>query len=96
MSKEQQPFDPASADIPALERGAKSLRVVFWFVSVVSYPFFIALLLVDHVPIGAAILFVSWLVAVPFLRWAFVHMPSRQLSEARAAQGITATTAFGR
>jgi hypothetical protein len=95
MSKAQTPFDPETVDIPELEHGVKSLRFVFWFVSVFSYPFFITLLLVDHVMIGAAFLAVSWLVAVPFLRWACVRVPSRRLAEARVAQGLAATSAFG-
>jgi hypothetical protein len=48
----------------------------------------------DSVWIGVVILIVSWLVAVPFLRWACVQTPSRRLSEARAAQGVTAVSAF--
>jgi hypothetical protein len=96
MSNEPAPFDPETADIPELERGAKSLRFVFWFVSTVSYPFVILLLAVSQVWIGVAILAVSWLVSVPFLRRALVQAPSRRLSEARAAQGVAAVSAFGR
>lgn len=95
MSNAQTPFDPKAVDILELERGAKSLRFVFWFVSAVSYPFFILLLAVDQVWIGVAILAVSWLVGVPFLRRALVQTPSQRLSEAREAQGVTATSAFG-
>ncbi len=96
MSNERTPFDPETVDIPELERGVKSLRFVFWFVSTVSYPLFIVLCLATGVWIGAAILAASWLVAVPFLRWACVQTPSQRLAEARAAQGVTASSAFGR
>jgi len=95
MSKAQTPFDPKTVDIPELERGAKSLRFAFWFVSVFSYPFIIVLSAVLHVWIGVAILGVSWLVGVPFLRWALVQTPSQRLAEAREAQGVAAMSAFG-
>jgi hypothetical protein len=96
MDKEQTPFDPNAVNIPELERGAKSLRFVFWFVSTVSYPFVILLLSLAHVWIGVAILAVSWLVSIPVMRWACLQTPSRRLSEARAAQGVRAASAFGR
>ncbi len=95
MAKADTTFDPKTVDIPELERGAKSLRFVFWFVSAFSYPFFILLLALGQVWIGVAILGVSWLVGVPFLRWALVQTPSRRLAEARAAQGVAAAGAFG-
>ena len=95
MSQEQTPFDPNTADIPELERGTKSLRVVFWSVSAFSYPLFILLFAMAHAWIGVAILGVSWLVGVPFLRWALVQTPSQRLAEARAAQGVAAESAFG-
>ncbi len=96
MSNEQTSFNPETADIPELERGLKGLRFAFWFASAVSYPLVIILLVVAHIWIGVAILTVSWFVAVPFLRWACVQTPSRRLAEARAAQGVTAASAFGR
>jgi hypothetical protein len=95
MAKAQTTFDPKTVDIPELERGAKSLRFVFWFASAFSYPFFILLLAVDKIWIGVAILTVAWFLGVPFLRWALVQTPSRQLAEARQAQGLAAASAFG-
>ncbi len=73
----------------------KCLRLAFWSVSAFSYPVIILLLAMAHVWIGVAILGVSWLVGVPFLRWALVQTPSQRLAEAREAQGVTATSAFG-
>jgi hypothetical protein len=96
MNNEQTPFDPQTVDIPELERGAKSLRFVFWFVSTVSYPLIIVVSLATGVWIAAVVLAASWLIAVPFLRWTCVQTPSRRLAEARAAQGVTAASAFGR
>lgn len=95
MATAQTTFDPKTADIPELERGMKSLRVVFWSVSAFSYPLFILLLAMAHVWIGVAILGVSWLAGVPFLRWALVQTPAQRLAEARQAQGVTAASAFG-
>ena len=83
-------------DLARLERATRSLRRVFWFVSVVSYPAMIVLLLLVGLPIGAALLAAAWLVAVPLMWRPMVRTPARRLADARAAQSTVAGVAFGR